>query len=1297
VEGLAELPLGTSNAARPDDVRIVARRGADVGVNALASYAFGASESPWTGFIYTDRPVYRPGHTVQFKGVFRAKTPDGYQVPAAKSVGLEMQDAAGATVYQKTLTMNANGTVRDQFVLPASAALGDYFIQVKGVEGYITGNFAVEEYKKPEYEVRVTPAQVRVIQGATNSLTIDANYYFGEPVVGAAVKYSVYRDRYWFPLWRDPEDEEQEGDGAFGGEGADSEQYGDEVSQGEGKLNEEGKLTIQVPSMIDGDAHDLRYRVEARVTDASRREITGSGSFVATYGSFVVNATTDRYFYAPGAKAVVTVEARNYESQPVRTPVQIELVRWNWRTQKEEQRSRVSAATGADGKGSVEVTIPREGGSYRIRVTARTPEGRAVADYNYFWASGASGDGLFDDPRRTVDVVPDKKTYRPGETARILIAAGAPKTAVLVTVEGRDLRSQRVLRAEDSTVVLDVPITLRDEPGFYVTAQFTRKGVLYRGSKYVRVPPEEHKLIIALTTDKPRYKPGDTALYNVEVRDVTGKPVPRAELSLGVVDEAIYAIHPDATPDPLRLFFGREYNAVNTDDSLTYYFSGEAGKRRMQLAQLRAPTKLAQLKPERLVLPKIRKAFPDTAFWAADVMTDAQGHAQAKVEFPDSLTTWRATARGVTADTKVGVAVAKNIVRKNFILRLSTPRFFTRGDEMTISSIVHNYLDTAKDAKVTLSATGLDFINAEPKTVNVPARGEVRVDWRVRAARVGMAKLTGSALTDEESDALELELPVHSPGVPLSISRGGSLPAGNSATLDLAFPERVETGSRRMAIRVSPSIAGALFGAVEYLTTFPYGCVEQTMSSFLPNVIVQQTVKELKLNVNLDQAQLREKLNDGLDRLYAFQHSDGGWGWWETDETHPFMTAYVVAGLEQARAAGVEVNGEVIERGAKWVETALKGSDLAPDLRAYLIFALSTRTEAVPMDRAYSERTRLSPYGLALLGLAMEQRKDARAETVAQALESAVKQDAEQAWWPAERDEMLDFTADVTPEATAYAVRFLSHLRPQSALLPKASVWLMNHRNEGYWWSSTKQTAMVIYGLTDYLKVTKELNPAFNATLAVNGKQVISRRFDSIGNVAEPDFVLTEAELQAAGNRVQVTTNGQGRLYYSVRAEYASSEEKLERTGTVSLNLLREYFRLVPTKTGDRIVYDTVPLDGAVASGDVVAVRLTVSADHWKYLLIEDPIPSGTEFIERDQAYELRSKPPWWQFYFTRREFHDNRMAIFERDFAQGQRDYFYLLKVVNPGKFHVSPARVQPMYQPGILATSASRELEVQ
>jgi hypothetical protein len=1298
--GIAELKMPSDGA-----VTIVAATRGDVAVNSVEGRD---SNRDWTGYIYTDRPVYRPGHTVHFKALLRQRTADGYQVPEGKQVSVEIQDPEGKPVYQKTAFADANGSIHDDLTLAPAAALGAYFIQVKaGDESFMSGNFEVQEYKKPEYEVRVIPSKNRILQGATVPVVVDAQYFFGEPVSGAKVKYRIYKQQYWFPFWYDADEDRDNDDSGDGASDSDDFGNGDQQEEQTGQLDANGKLTINVPTSVSEHSVDFLYRVEVGVTDAANREISGTGWIVATYGTFLVNATPERYVYAPGDQATFTIQARDYDNKPVQTRAHVELLRQNRRAEPTNVAA-TDAALDASGSAKVTLQIPRQGGSFLLCVTAPTVEGRKVQSDTYVWVAGGGWD--MDARNQTVEMITDKKTYRAGDTAKLMIVAGKPGTAVYVTVEGRDIGNYKLLRAADSTVTFEVPVTVKDEPGITVNAVFVRDGVFYQGDKYIRVPPVEHTLNVKVSTDKPQYQPGQTADYAIDVTDGAGKPVPRADFSLGVVDEAIYGVRKDTTQDILSFFYSRDYNRVPTESSLNYFFNGEAGKRRMQLAELRPRSRLAQLKPDRLVQPKVRKAFPDTTFWAADLTTDDAGHARAKIDFPDSLTTWRATARGITASTMVGSATLKTVVRKNLIVRVAAPRFFVRGDEVVIPVIVHNYLQSAKTARVSLDVKGLDVLEGATKDVLIPSRGEATVNWRVRAQQTRGVTLTAKALTNEESDALEMDLPVNFAGVKLSQSKGGSIAAGgpaggsagSSASFDIAFPDKIEPGSRSLSIRVSPSIAGALFGALDYLTSFPYGCVEQTMSSFLPNIVVKDALHGLNLKADLDEAALQEKIHAGLDRLYSFQHQDGGWGWWETDDSHPFMTAYVVAGLVQARDGGTQVRQDAIDRGAAWLQKEFTSDPkLAADLRAYIVYSLTLSEQVkgqadAALNQVYDKRSDLSPYGLALLGLASEQMKDNRAGAIADAVIARAQQDSEQAWWPANRDPMLDFDTDATPEATAFVTRFLSHERKNSPLLPKAALWLMNNRNEGEWWDSTKQTAMVIYGLTDYLKVTNELTPNLTGAVYVNDKAVVTRRITEATALNPPDFTLDESALQPGVNHIRVTSSGDGRLYYSVRAEYYSNEPRFEKTGTTSLNLLRDYFRLSPVKDGDRIVYDTIPLGGSIAVGDLIAVRLTVTGSEWKYMMVEDPIPAGTEFVERDNLYELRNKPPWWEYFFTRRELHDDRMAIFQTYFPQGQQQYFYLLKVVNPGAFQVSPARVGPMYQPAVMATTESRRLEV-
>ncbi len=177
---------------------------------------------------------------------------------------------------------------------------------------------------------------------------------------------------------------------------------------------------------------------------------------------------------------------------------------------------------------------------------------------------------------------------------------------------------------------------------------------------------------------------------------------------------------------------------------------------------------------------------------------------------------------------------------------------------------------------------------------------------------------------------------------------------------------------------------------------------------------------------------------------------------------------------------------------------------------------------------------------------------------------------------------------------------------------------------------------------------------------------------------------------------MQLNKSGDGRLYWSTRGEYYSSQPKVVNSGTFQLSVVRQYYKLTSMQRGDRVVYHMDPLNGPLQVGDTLAVRITVGGNEWRYLMIEDPIPSGTESIARDDLYELDEKPSWWTRGWGYRELYDDRTTFFTLYFPRGQKEYTYLLKVVNPGEFRVSPTRVEPMYQPEYLATSDAIKVSV-
>ena len=239
---------------------------------------------------------------------------------------------------------------------------------------------------------------------------------------------------------------------------------------------------------------------------------------------------------------------------------------------------------------------------------------------------------------------------------------------------------------------------------------------------------------------------------------------------------------------------------------------------------------------------------------------------------------------------------------------------------------------------------------------------------------------------------------------------------------------------------------------------------------------------------------------------------------------------------------------------------------------------------------------------------------------------------------------------------------------------------------------------MVLFGLVDYLAASHELESDFVADVLVNGRSAGQHHFTAADALSGAAFSIDvdAAHLQTGANSVQVVRrSGNGRIYWSTRGNYYSTEKKDFQAGTMSLNLTRDYYKLQPAQKNGKIVYTLQPLGGTAQVGDVLAVHEAINGSPMRYLLLEDPIPAGVEFIQNDDSYPIDQRPGGWYDWYTRREFHDDHAAFFASDFT-GRQEIFYLIRVVNPGTFQISPARVAPMYQQGVQATSDALRLQV-
>jgi alpha-2-macroglobulin len=270
----------------------------------------------------------------------------------------------------------------------------------------------------------------------------------------------------------------------------------------------------------------------------------------------------------------------------------------------------------------------------------------------------------------------------------------------------------------------------------------------------------------------------------------------------------------------------------------------------------------------------------------------------------------------------------------------------------------------------------------------------------------------------------------------------------------------------------------------------------------------------------------------------------------------------------------------------------------------------------------------------------------------------------------------------------------LSARDPKSPLLEPAVRWLLLNRNYGAWWASTKQTAMALYGLLDYMRARREGAADASVEVFVNGASVGTRAFTP-ESLTAPDPVVLTAPAVAGSNTIEIRKKGGGSVYWSAAAEYFDTSGAAGRTGSRKLALVRKYYSLTPVRVQDRIVYRETPFGGNAQPGDLLLVRVDAAGSNdWRYLVIEDPIPAGVEPVQQVNLYELERKMEFWDG--SRREYRDDRVVFFQESFATGHYQFVYLLKVTTPGVFRAMPAQISAMYVPDATASSEPQTLTV-
>lgn len=681
----------------------------------------------------------------------------------------------------------------------------------------------------------------------------------------------------------------------------------------------------------------------------------------------------------------------------------------------------------------------------------------------------------------------------------------------------------------------------------------------------------------------------------------------------------------------------------------------------------------------------LRRDFSDIAFWNATVRTDVNGKAKVDFKLPDSLTSWEVRVTAVSKQMHVGSNSSVFKAVKPIMVQPVLPRIFVEGDEVMISAIVHNRSGAKQAVQVKLETKNGKILSPVEEKLELDDKGQGTVTWKFKAGEAGYSQLLLSASSQAGKDASLKRLPVIRAGAEQIINWSGY--AKGQATIVL--PEGAKTDDAKLELTFAPSLAADLVDTLNYLVEYPYGCVEQTMSRFLPAVKVAQLLKIKKIENEALVKKLPACVEGGIKRLLELQQADGGWGWNGTSTTHEMMTPYALFGLIEAEKAGYTIpSKEAIPRGLerlkKYIDSMGK-AQTADRIYCMAVYALKNDLDDASwkfIDEQLEAKL-LTDYGAALaLETAVRQVRTKLAERLAKYLrERAFEKDGAVSWQTAG----FSRWADDRFEITAAAMKALVAYDKDDALLPKVVDFFAKNKR-GNRWNSTKDTAMIVYAMCDYLEKLRDDSPdAAKVIVRINDGEPI----EVIADAKNQSKLLTIPgnQLRPGKNIIQFEKSPTGMLARaSLRYMHSGKDLKPMANG---LTVERRMYLRTPQGFTQMVRSgDTVPKGSYIFSSVVVDRQ---SKDGMSYLLVESGIPAGAEVMPADDK-----RFPAGGTAHVLREIREDKVAFHHESSFQNVQDHC-VLHLEMAGEFTFPPARAELMYDTKRWGHSGSFVLKVE
>jgi uncharacterized protein YfaS (alpha-2-macroglobulin family) len=1228
-------------------------------------------------YIYGDRNIYRPGETYHSNVIIRNEQ---HQVVPNIPVILKFIDPNGKEFSSYKKTLNNFGATETNIPLPSSMRTGTYTVEVYSSNEVLLASepISVEEFLPDRIKVTPSLSSTEVMPGKPIQVKASVMNFYGTPAANRPYEVSIsFRKSSFKPKFYADYDFSINNDNSVYYENA----FKNGLTKSDGTFAEDFTIAKEY-----SDVGVLQGKAYITVFDETSRPVNRLETFqVLTQDAFFGIKKFDRYistntkFPVP----IIALDKNGATLNNVQATVQIVRKRWNTVMERgyDEGYRYVSQikedilfekTMSISGTGTSIPVNAVQSGDYEIRI--KRPGASRYAYYSFYaYNYGTTDLSSFEvNKEGQVSIVSDKESYSVGETANLLFKTPF-KGKLLVTVERNNILENFVLQTDNRAATLALPIKDGFAPNVYISTTLIKPHqesdiplTVAHGYHNINVTQTTYKMNVEV--EAPKNSRANT------MQTVTLKAKPNSEVTVAIVDEGVLQVKNFVSPNPFDFFFQKRALTVESFDMYKFLYpefsvgkisfgggDGDFAKR---------------------VNPITNRRVNLVTFWSGVLKTDESGKATYSFKVPQFSGTLRVMAVAYN-DKTMGGAEASIVVADPLVLSTALPRFLSPKDTFNLPVIVTNTTSENKNVTVKVATQGpLKVLSASSNAISIDGKAEkVAMFQCISTDEIGEASLQVIVSSGSDTYTDSLNIAVRPASSLQKISGNGVIAGGNTESFEMVAPYVKGTEERKLLVSNSP--IAQFCKDLSMLVSYPYGCLEQTISTGFAQMYFADLSRALK-STKLVSSNPTENVQEAIRKVESMQSYSGGFYYWQggTSE-HWWSTVYACQFLLEAEKAGFQVNRMVLDKALDHLSRRLKISTLVE----YRFTNASTvkKGEYIPREVAYS-----------LYILALDQKREVSTMNYLKSNKNLLTDDSKYLLAVtykllgdnANYTEMLPTKFSDNIPVQEFAGSFSSFVRDQAVALSclvdvdpanQQVVELVRHLSEQMkkaQYLHTQEVSFALMALGKYARSTGE--SSMTATIEIDGKKVAEY-------TSGQDLILKNGLENS--KMVKISTSGKGQLYYSWETSGIGTSPSKDVDSY--LQARKSFF----SRNGSAVALNSIK------QNDLIVIRYSIVTNDKSVVnnvVLTDLLPAGLE-IENPRVSAVQGLD-WIKdaAQMDNMDIRDDRVSFFVT--ADGKVKNIYILcRAVSKGNFTMGPVMADAMYNGNYRSYNGAGRLSIQ